>query len=107
MNPFEDPQQIAQAMSTTNGSTMVGNHLTQLFENYFVLALALALTVTVILWKRNPPCIQQSHKDPLQQMPPDKRKLIAVAIAAFGFVTLGPLLSDLVFSGWSWYKMFR
>ena len=54
-----------------------------LCENYFILALLVAITVSVILWRQNPPFIQRHSDDPLLQAPADLRK-----VAVAGMTTL-------------------
>jgi len=68
-----------------------------LFENYFIIAALVSLTVMVILYKQNPPIVQSQAEEEWLEGDPNKQKIIMVGIVAFIFASLGPLLSDMLF----------
>ena len=68
-----------------------------LFENYFIIAALVSLTVMVILYKQNPPIVQSQAEEEWLEGDPNKQKIMMVGILAFIFASLGPLISDMLF----------
>ena len=82
--------------SESTGTTQV----VEVLENYFVLSLVLSFTIMVILWSKNPPFIQEENEPPELVGEADPYKLLISGIAAFVFLSMGPFVSDFIFSPW-------
>lgn len=76
---------------------LVANHAQQLFENYFLIALVVALAVMVILYTKNPPLIQEAATEAWIEGKPNKKKIFLAGVTSFIFASFGPFLSEMIF----------
>jgi hypothetical protein len=83
----------------------IGAQARHIFENYFILALVFAITIMMVMYRRNPPFMQEETTETWLEGKPDKKKLLLLGIVVFTFVSLGPLLSEMLLETHMLYKM--